>query len=311
MGNYIYYSLIFSGIVICSYLSYRNEKKQKNYYQKITSAYAMNWGATPSSHRVPTFGKAGEDSSAEGSAVHKNERSDTLGETPKSVPARDVEEFVESFTNIVQRRPLLFPITGWATIVMLTFLVCSSILDLIGGKPIQDYLPYFVVFCVTFPFAVFCIRFGRDDYVNFRRAEIVHKPLGGARKSFPYHAIAGYYFDPRNTEHGVFEVQTRQGYKARFVPGVYNCVYVGSQIAFRLDYGYWADPLSTSDMCALAAYVTDFRWVYRLLEVPASAHLDQRDVGLRPVGSPAPGAEYVRVVPEVEDFVYAKSVITR
>ena len=86
---------------------------------------------------------------------------------------------------------------------------------------------------------------------------------------------------------------------------------MGSQIAFRLDYGYWADPLSVSDMCALAAYVTDFRWVYRLLEVPASAHLDQRDVGLRPVGSPSPGAGYVRVVPEVEDFVYAKSVITR
>ena len=157
MGNYIYYSLIFSCIVICSYLSYRSEKKQKNYYQKITSAYTMDWGATPSSHRVPTFGKAGEDSSAEGSAVHKNERSDTLGETPESVPARDVEEFVESFTNIVQRRPLLFPITGWATIVMLTFLVCSSILDLIGGKPIQDYLPYFVVFCITFPFAVFAL----------------------------------------------------------------------------------------------------------------------------------------------------------
>ena len=147
--------------------------------------------------------------------------------------------------------------------------------------------------------------------MNFRRAEIVHKPLGSARKSFPYHAIAGYYFEPRNTEHGVFEVQTRQGYKARFVPGMYNCVYVGSQIAFRLDYGYWADPLSTSDMCTLAAYVTDFRWVYRLLEVPASAHLDQRDVGLRPVGSPSPGAGYVRVVPEAEDFVYAKSVITR
>ena len=157
MGNYIYYSLIFSCIVICSYLSYRSEKKQKNYHQKITSAYAMDWGATPSSHRMPTFGKAGEDSSAEGSAVHKNERSDTLGETPESVPARDVEEFVESFTNIVQRRPLLFPITGWATIVMLTFLVCSSILDLIGGKPIQDYLPYFVVFCITFPFAVFAL----------------------------------------------------------------------------------------------------------------------------------------------------------
>ena len=84
----------------------------------------------------------------------------------------------------------------------------------------------------TFPFAVFCIRFGRDDYVNFRRAEIVHKPLGGARKSFPYHAIAGYYFDPRNTEHGVFEVQTRQGYKARFVPGMYNCVYVGRRLRF-------------------------------------------------------------------------------
>jgi len=312
MGNYIYYSLIFSGIVICSYLSYRSEKKQKNYYQKITSAYTMDWGATPSSQRVPTTpDKAGEDSSAEGSTVHKNERSDTLGETPESVPARDVEEFVESFTNIVQRRPLLFPIAGWAMMITIIFFVGYIILAFITRRPSEEYVPFIFVVSATFPVAVFCIRFGRDDYVNFRRAEIVHKPLGGARKSFPYHAIAGYYFDPRNTEHGVFEVQTRQGYKARFVPGMYNCVYVGSQIAFRLDYGYWADPLSTSDMCALAAYVTDFRWVYRLLEVPASAHLDQRDVGLRPVGSPTPGAEYVRVVPEVEDFVYAKSVITR
>lgn len=113
MGNYIYYSLIFSGIAMFSYLSYRSEKKQKNYYQKITSAYTMGWGATPSSHRVPTTpDKAGEDSSAEGSAAHENERSDALGETPESVPARDTEEFVESFTNIVQRRPLLFPIAG-------------------------------------------------------------------------------------------------------------------------------------------------------------------------------------------------------
>ena len=79
MGNYIYYSLVFSGIVIFSYLSYRSEKKQKNYYQKITSAYTMGWGATPSSHRVPTTpGKAGEDSSAEGSAAHENEHSDNL-----------------------------------------------------------------------------------------------------------------------------------------------------------------------------------------------------------------------------------------
>ena len=43
MGNYIYYSLVFSGIVIFSDLSYRSEKQQKNYYQKITSAYAMDW----------------------------------------------------------------------------------------------------------------------------------------------------------------------------------------------------------------------------------------------------------------------------
>ena len=70
----------------------------------------MDWGATPSSHRVPTFGKAGEDSSAEGSSAHENERSDTLGETPESAPARDVEEFVESFTNIVQRRPFYSPL---------------------------------------------------------------------------------------------------------------------------------------------------------------------------------------------------------
>ena len=139
MGNYIYYSLIFSGIVTCSYLSYRSEKKQKNYYQKITSAYTMDWGATPSSQRVPTTpDKAGEDSSAEGSAVHKNERSDTLGETPESVPARDVEEFVESFTNIVQRRPLLFPIAGWAMMITIIFFVGYIILAFIARRPSEE-----------------------------------------------------------------------------------------------------------------------------------------------------------------------------
>ena len=139
MGNYIYYSLVFSGIVIFSYLSYRSEKKQKNYYQKITSAYAMDWGATPSSHRVPTTpDEAGEDSSAEGSTVHKNERSDTLGETPESVPARDVEEFVESFTNIVQRRPLLFPIAGWAMMITIIFFVGYIILAFIARRPSEE-----------------------------------------------------------------------------------------------------------------------------------------------------------------------------
>ena len=73
----------------------------------------MPWTGVPHRPRVPrTPDKTGEDSSAEGSAAHENERSDTLGETPESVPARDTEEFVESFTNIVQRRPLLFPIAG-------------------------------------------------------------------------------------------------------------------------------------------------------------------------------------------------------
>ena len=139
MGNYIYYSLIFSGIAIFSYLSYRSEKKQKNYYQKITSTYAMDWGATPSSHRVPrTPDKTGEDSSAEGSAAHENERSDTLGETPESVPARDVEEFVESFTNIVQRRPLLFPIAGWAMMITIIFFVGYIALAFIARRPSEE-----------------------------------------------------------------------------------------------------------------------------------------------------------------------------
>ena len=139
MGNYIYYSLIFSGIVIFSYLSYRSEKKQKNYYQKITSAYTMGWTATPSSHRVPTTpDEAGEDSSAEGSAAHENERSDTLGETPESVPARDVEGFVESFTNIVQRRPLLFPIAGWAMMITIIFFVGYIILAFIARRPSEE-----------------------------------------------------------------------------------------------------------------------------------------------------------------------------
>ena len=139
MGNYIYYSLIFSGIAIFSYLSYRSEKKQKNYYQKITSTYAMDWGATPSSHRVPTTpDKTGEDPLPKGDAAHENERSDALGKTPESIPARDTEEFVESFTNIVQRRPLLFPIAGWAMMITIIFFVGYIILAFIARRPSEE-----------------------------------------------------------------------------------------------------------------------------------------------------------------------------
>ena len=73
--------------------------------------------------------------------------------------------------------------------------------------------------------------------MNFRRAEIVHKPLGGARKSFRIMRLLGIILILVIQSMGVFEVQTRQGYKARFVPGMYNCVYVGSQIAFSA--GLW------------------------------------------------------------------------
>ena len=178
--------------------------------------------------------------------------------------------------------------------ITIIFFIGYIILAIIVRRPSEEYVPFIFVVSATFPVAVFCIRFGRDDYVNFRRAEIVHKPLGGARKSFPYHAIAGYYFDPRNTEHGVFEVQTRQGYKARFVPGMYNCVYVGSQIAFRLDYGYWADPNNTQDAGILVQYIREKLWVQRLLEVPTVSGLALDGVGLeyRPAGGPDFGPEF-------------------
>ena len=195
--------------------------------------------------------------------------------------------------------------------ITIIFFVGYIALAFIARRPSEEYVPFIFVVFVTFPVAVFCIRFGRDDYVNFRRAEIVHKPLGGVRKSFPYYTIAGYYFDPRNTEHGVFEVQTRQGYKARFVPGMYNCVYVGSQIAFRLDYGYWADPNNSEDAQVLVRFMQDKYWVQRLLEVPVVSGLAHGGYGKEycPAGGPEFGPEFRSRRSASGDFTWAKSFV--
>ena len=42
------------------------------------------------------------------------------------------------------------------------------ILAFIARRPSEEYVPFIFVVSATFPVAVFCIRFGRDDYVNFR-----------------------------------------------------------------------------------------------------------------------------------------------
>ena len=69
----------------------------------------------------------------------------------------DVEEFVESFTNIVQRRPLLFPIAEWAIMITIIFFVGYIILAFIARRPSEEYVPFIFVVSVTFPVAVFVL----------------------------------------------------------------------------------------------------------------------------------------------------------
>ena len=86
---------------------------------------------------------------------------------------------------------------------------------------------------------------------------------------------------------------------------------MGSQVAFRLDYGYWADPNNTQDAEILVQYIREKLWVQRLLEVPAVSGLAHEGYGegYRPVGGPDFGPEFRSRQSASGDFTWATNFV--
>jgi len=133
----------------------------------------------------------------------------------------------------------------------------------------------------------------------------------GRKLTLHYWQIDSSYFTLLGDENGLFELTDTAGVVYRFKPHVEPCRYVGSQVAFRVDYGYWADPNNTQDAEILMQYIREKLWVQRLLEVPTVSGLAHDGVGqeYRPAGGPDFGPEF-RIRQSVSgDFTWAKNFV--
>ena len=133
----------------------------------------------------------------------------------------------------------------------------------------------------------------------------------GRKLTLHYWQIDSSYFTLLGDENGLFELTDTAGVVYRFKPRVEPCRYVGSQVAFRVDYGYWADPNNTQDAEILVQYIREKLWVQRLLEVPTVSGLALDGVGLeyRPAGGPGFGPEFRSRQSVSGDFTWATNFV--
>ena len=133
----------------------------------------------------------------------------------------------------------------------------------------------------------------------------------GRKQVLHYWQIDSSYFTLLGDENGLFELTDTAGVVYRFKPHVEPCRYVGSQVAFRLDYGYWADPNNTQDAQVLVRFMQDKYWVQRLLEVPVVSGLAHEGYGKEycPVGGPEFGPEFRSRQSASGDFTWAKNFV--
>ena len=133
----------------------------------------------------------------------------------------------------------------------------------------------------------------------------------GRKLTLHYWQIDSSYFTLLGDENGLFELTDTTGIVHRFKPHVEPCRYLGSQVAFRLDYGYWADPNNSEDAEILVQYIREKLWVQRLLEVPTVSGLAHEGYGkeYRPAGGPDFGPEFRSRQSASGDFTWAKNFV--
>ena len=190
----------------------------------------------------------------------------------------------------------------WVTLLLLLFLASLLGLMTIATLVSQDYKPGYTtsewvelgLIIVGFPSVVWGLWVCRVSYREILPEKLMRVNNRGRKQVLHYWQIDSSYFTLLGDENGLFELTDTTGVVYRFKPHIEPCRYVGSQVAFRLDYGYWADPNNTQDAEILVQYIREKLWVQRLLEVPTVSGLALDGYGeeYRPAGGPDFGPEF-------------------
>ena len=200
----------------------------------------------------------------------------------------------------------------WVGLIMLALLLYATIQLRISGVPLDtgDWVSAGLLIVFT-PGAVWGLWVCRVSYREILPEKLVRVTNRGRKLTLHYWQIDSSYFTLLGDENGLFELTDTTGIVHRFKPHVEPCRYLGSQVAFRLDYGYWADPNNTQDAQVLVRFMQDKYWVQRLLEVPVVSGLAHEGYGKEycPVGGPEFGPEFRSRQSASGDFTWAKNFV--
>ena len=207
----------------------------------------------------------------------------------------------------------------WVALLLLLFLAFLLSLMTIATLVSQDHKPGYTtsewvglgLIIVGLPSVVWGLWVCRVSYREILPEKLVRVTNRGRKLTLHYWQIDSIYFTLLGDENGLFELTDTTGVVHRFKPHVEPCRYVGSQVAFRLDYGYWADPNNTQDAEILVQYIQEKLWVQRLLEVPVVSGLAHGGYGKEycPAGGPEFGPEFRSRQSASGDFTWAKSFV--
>ena len=217
------------------------------------------------------------------SAVFEGRRRDREQKTQQVVEeASDPRAVVRVLASVRLQASWFMKMLLWVLLIMLALILYATIQLRISGVPLDtgDWVSAGLLIVFT-PGAVWGLWVCRVSYREILPEKLIRVTNRGRKLTLHYWQIDSSYFTLLGDENGLFELTDTTGIVHRFKPHVEPCRYVGSQVAFRLDYGYWADPNNSEDAQVLVRFMQDKYWVQRLLEVPVVSGLALDGVGAR------------------------------
>ena len=248
------------------------------------------------------------------SAVFEGRRRDREQKTQQVVEeTSDPRAVVRVLASVRLQASWFIKMLLWALLILI-LLMQVSFFDrvLSGGSPeIPVIWINFTFLVLGFPSVVWGLWVCRVSYREILPEKLMRVNNRGRKQVLHYWQIDSSYFTLLGDENGLFELTDTAGVVYRFKPHVEPCRYVGSQVAFRLDYGYWADPNNSEDAQVLVRFMQDKYWVQRLLEVPVVSGLAHGGYGKEycPAGGPEFGPEFRIRQSASGDFTWAKNFV--
>ena len=248
------------------------------------------------------------------SAVFEGRRRDREQKTQQVVEeTSDPRAVVRVLASVRLQASWFIKMLLWALLILI-LLMQVSFFDrvLSGGSPeIPVIWINFTFLVLGLPSVVWGLWVCRVSYREILPEKLMRVNNRGRKQVLHYWQIDSSYFTLLGDENGLFELTDTTGIVHRFKPHVEPCRYVGSQVAFRVDYGYWADPNNSEDAQVLVRFMQDKYWVQRLLEVPVVSGLAHGGYGKEycPAGGPEFGPEFRIRQSASGDFTWAKNFV--